>query len=172
MIDALVLNSSSSDPLHPLEALSTRADVLHQDRHPRLLPAGGPGPAVLPGQRRLRPDHQLRPAVSHLSPRHCQQWVGPSAFASASCIHSPLRRGKKSWCSCQVCPDLTLSALSGHRRPLHSVLPERRQQSVVRIWWPKCDRGVGVLRPERGSLCALLQVSFLQPFSCRTVGFF
>lgn len=47
------------DPVHPFEALQTRADVLHQDKHPRLLPARGPGLAAFFGQGQLRPDHQL-----------------------------------------------------------------------------------------------------------------
>lgn len=58
------------DPLHPLEALPARGDVFLQDQQPRVLPLGGAGSEAFPGQGVRVPDHHLRPAVSHLSPRH------------------------------------------------------------------------------------------------------
>lgn len=73
------------DPVCPLETLQTWTDVLHQDKHPCLVPARGLGPAAFSGQRQPRPDHQLWPAVSHLSPRHCQQWVGAVPPLTCSC---------------------------------------------------------------------------------------
>lgn len=84
--------------MYSLEALQTRTDVLHQDKHPCFFPTRGPGPAALSVKGQLHPDHQLWPAVSHLSPRHCQQWVGTvdplsvgdweAAIRRASCIHN------------------------------------------------------------------------------------
>lgn len=63
-----------ADSVHSPEALPARGDVLLQDQQPRFLPSGGPQHAALPGQGQPLSGHHVRPAVSHLSPRHGRKY--------------------------------------------------------------------------------------------------
>lgn len=62
------------DSLHPPETIPTRGHVLVQDQQPRVLPAGGPRHATLPGQREPIPSHNLWSAVSYLSSWHGRKY--------------------------------------------------------------------------------------------------
>lgn len=62
------------DSLHPPETIPARGHVLVQDQQPRVLPAGGPRHATLPGQREPIPSHNLWSAVSYLSSWHGRKY--------------------------------------------------------------------------------------------------
>lgn len=77
-----------ADSVHSPEALPARGDVLLQDQQPRFLPSGGPQHAAFPGQGQSLSGHHVRPAVSHLSPRHCRKYEMRSFPADTSaCAH-------------------------------------------------------------------------------------